>query len=53
MLALRMFGCLDGVAMDSVHVLSGLRSSDAAEVSASNNLMTGPCFVELGIQCTL
>jgi integrator complex subunit 7 len=40
-LALRMFGCLADLAKDSVHVrslvLSGLRSSNAAEVSASSN----------------
>jgi integrator complex subunit 7 len=40
-LALRMFGCLADLAKDSVHVrslvLSGLSSSNAAEVSAGNN----------------
>ncbi|XP_044974776.1 uncharacterized protein LOC123442720 isoform X2 [Hordeum vulgare subsp. vulgare] len=48
-LALRMFGCLADLAKDSVHVrslvLSGLRSSNAAEVKAA--LFAAGCFCKL------
>ncbi|VAH56974.1 unnamed protein product [Triticum turgidum subsp. durum] len=48
-LALRMFGCLAGLAKESVHVrslvLSGLRSSNAAEVKAA--LFAAGCFCKL------